>query len=94
MRASVKASEHFGSATARVGGVTLHYWLGGHPSGLPVLLWHGFLGTSYSWHQVMPLLVEAGYRVLVPESAPRWGYAQAHGGGDGCVSRTISRSGS
>jgi pimeloyl-ACP methyl ester carboxylesterase len=32
-----------------------------------VLLWHGFLGTSYSWHKVMPFLVEAGYAVLVPD---------------------------
>jgi hypothetical protein len=31
MRASVKAIEHFESATALVGGVTLHYWLGGDP---------------------------------------------------------------
>jgi pimeloyl-ACP methyl ester carboxylesterase len=67
MRASVKAIAHFESATALVGGVTLHYWLGGDPNGPPVLLWHGFLGTSYSWHKVMPLLVEAGYRVLVPD---------------------------
>ena len=67
MRPSVKAIEHFESATALVDGVTLHYWLGGDPNGPPVLLWHGFLGTSYSWHKVMPLLVEAGYRVLVPD---------------------------
>src|ERR1700689_5532078 len=67
MRASVKAIEHFESATVLVGGVTLHYWLGGDPNGSPILLWHGFLGTSYSWHKVMPHLVEAGYRVLVPD---------------------------
>src|SRR5450755_3496348 len=67
MRASVKAIEHFESATARVGGVTLNYWLGGDPNGPPVLLWHGFLGTCYSWHKVMPLLAEAGYAVLVPD---------------------------
>jgi len=67
MRASVKTIEHFESATALVGGVTLHYWLGGAPDGHPVLLWHGFLGTGYSWHKVMPLLVEAGYRVFVPD---------------------------
>jgi pimeloyl-ACP methyl ester carboxylesterase len=67
MRASVKAIEHFESATALVGGVTLHYWLGGDPNGPPILLWHGFLGTGYSWHKVMPLLVAAGYRVLVPD---------------------------
>jgi pimeloyl-ACP methyl ester carboxylesterase len=67
MPASGKTIEHFESATAKVGNVTLHYWLGGDPSGPPVLLWHGFLGTSYSWHKVMPLLVEAGYNVLVPD---------------------------
>ena len=64
MRASVKSIGHFESATALVGGVTLHYWLGGAPTGPPILLWHGFLGTSYSWHKVMPLLVEAGYRAV------------------------------
>src|SRR6202161_1531063 len=67
MRACVKAIAHFESATALVGGVTLHYRVGGDPNCPPVLLWHGFLGTSYSWHKVMPLLVEAGYRVLVPD---------------------------
>src|SRR6204780_5965858 len=67
MRAFAKTIAHFESATALVGGVTLRYWLCGDPNGLPVLLWHGFLGTSYSWHKVMPLLVEAGYRVLVPD---------------------------
>ena len=67
MRASVKVIEHFESATALAGGVTLHYWLGGDPNGPPILLWHGFPGTGYSWHKVMPLLVAAGYRVLVPD---------------------------
>jgi hypothetical protein len=67
MQASEKSIGHFESATALVGGITLHYWLGGDPNGPPILLWHGFLGTSYSWHKVMPLLVEAGYRVLVPD---------------------------
>jgi len=36
-----------------VGDVTLHYWLGGDHAGLQYCLWHGFLGTSYSWHKVM-----------------------------------------
>ena len=57
----------FLSATATVNAVRLHYWVGGSPDGPPVLLWHGFLGTSYSWHKVMPFLVEAGYAVLVPD---------------------------
>jgi pimeloyl-ACP methyl ester carboxylesterase len=57
----------FRSATATVNAVRLHYWVGGNPDGPPVLLWHGFLGTSYSWHKVMPFLAEAGYAVLVPD---------------------------
>jgi pimeloyl-ACP methyl ester carboxylesterase len=57
----------FRSATATVNAVRLHYWVGGNPDGPPVLLWYGFLGTSYSWHKVMPFLVEAGYAVLVPD---------------------------
>jgi pimeloyl-ACP methyl ester carboxylesterase len=58
---------HFESKTEEVNGVTLHYWIGGNAGGNPVLLWHGFLGTAYSWHKVMPLLAEAGYAVLVPD---------------------------
>jgi pimeloyl-ACP methyl ester carboxylesterase len=57
----------FRSESASVNGVSLHYWIGGDPNGPPVLLWHGFLGTGYSWHRLMPLLVGAGYRVLVPD---------------------------
>lgn len=57
----------FRSETAIVEGVRLHYWIGGDPHGKPVLLWHGFLGTGYSWYKVMPMLVEAGYSVLVPD---------------------------
>ena len=32
-----------------------------------MLLWHGFLGTGYSWHKVMPLWAAGGYAVLVPD---------------------------
>ncbi len=58
---------NFKSETATVNGTRLHYWVGGTPTGRPVLLWHGFLGTGYSWHKVMPLLAAAGYAVLVPD---------------------------
>ena len=58
---------NFRSETAVVNGVRLHYWIGGNPNGRPVLLWHGFLGTAYSWHKVMPLLAEAGFSILVPD---------------------------
>jgi pimeloyl-ACP methyl ester carboxylesterase len=57
----------FTSNTAVIDGVRLHYFLGGKPSGTPVLLWHGFLGTSYAWHKVALLLADAGYSVLVPD---------------------------
>ena len=57
----------FTSETAHVDGVRLHYWVGGDPEGPPVLLWHGFLGTSYSWRQVAPGLAAAGLAVLVPD---------------------------
>ncbi|AXC14804.1 Epoxide hydrolase [Acidisarcina polymorpha] len=57
----------FRSETAKVRDVRLHFWVGGDPGGTPVLLWHGFLGTAYSWYKVMPLLAEAGYSVLVPD---------------------------
>ena len=55
------------SHTADVDGVRLHYRLGGDPAGRPVLLWHGFLGTSYVWRKVMPALAEAGFAVLAPD---------------------------
>jgi pimeloyl-ACP methyl ester carboxylesterase len=32
-----------------------------------VLLWHGFLGTSYVWNKVMPILAAAAYAVLAPD---------------------------
>ena len=57
----------FRSEIADVNGTRIHYWLGGDPAGDPVVLWHGFLGTSYSWNKVMPLLAEAGYAVLAPD---------------------------
>lgn len=52
---------------ASINGVRLHYLLGGNPKGPPVLLWHGFLSTSYAWRKVMPALANAGCAVLVPD---------------------------
>jgi pimeloyl-ACP methyl ester carboxylesterase len=39
---------------ARVNGVTLHFAMAGE--GPPILLLHGWMGTSYHWRKVMPLL--------------------------------------
>lgn len=47
------------SRTANVGGIRLHYLLGGDPNGMPVLLWHGFLGTCQVWRKVIPALLWA-----------------------------------
>jgi pimeloyl-ACP methyl ester carboxylesterase len=57
----------FTSNTAGINGVSLHYLLGGNPDGPPVLLWHGFLSTSYAWRKVMPALANAGFAILVPD---------------------------
>lgn len=58
---------NFKSAKADIGGVQIHYQLGGDPNGAPILLWHGFLSTSYAWRKVMTVLADAGYSVLVPD---------------------------
>jgi len=57
----------FHGETISVKGVRLHYWIGGDPHGQPVLLWHGFLSTSYEWHHVAPALALAGLTVLIPD---------------------------
>jgi pimeloyl-ACP methyl ester carboxylesterase len=61
------AIDGFRSETVAVGGVRLHYWIGGDPGGQPVLLWHGFLSTGFAWHKVAPALAEAGLAVLIPD---------------------------
>ena len=55
------------SETITIDGTRLHYWIGGDPDGPPVILWHGFLSTSYAWRDVAPALAEAGMAVLVPD---------------------------
>ncbi len=57
----------FAGRTLEANGVRLHCKLGGDPAGPPVLLWHGFLGTSYTWRKVAPLLAARGCAVLVPD---------------------------
>lgn len=45
-------------------GVTLHYRQGGQ--GTPVLLLHGWMGTSHTWRKIAPLLA-ANHTVVVPD---------------------------
>ena len=79
----------FRSETAVVNGVRLHYRVGGNPHGKPVLLWHGFLATAYSWYKVMPLLVEAGYSVLAPDMRG-YGDSDKPSGTDGYDARALA----
>ncbi len=79
----------FESHTASAGSVRLHYWQGGDPDGPPVLLWHGFLGTAYSWRKVMTKLAEAGYAVLVPDMRG-YGDSDKPAGTDGYDGRALA----
>ncbi|WP_299246368.1 alpha/beta hydrolase [uncultured Aquimarina sp.] len=36
-------------------------------NGTPILLVHGWLGTSYTWRKIVPKLVEDGYTVICPD---------------------------
>jgi pimeloyl-ACP methyl ester carboxylesterase len=87
--AEAQGIANFRSETADVNGVRLHYWMGGDPNGTPVLLWHGFLGTSYSWHKVMPLLAEAGFSILVPDMRG-YGDSDKPAGTEGYDARALS----
>jgi pimeloyl-ACP methyl ester carboxylesterase len=80
---------NFESATANINGVQIHYLLGGDPNGSPILLWHGFLSTSYAWRKVMPALADAGYSVLVPDMRG-FGDSDKPTGTDGYDARSIS----
>ena len=80
---------NFRSETATVNGTRLHYWVGGNPTGKPVLLWHGFLGTAHSWHKVMPLLAAAGYAVLVPDMRG-YGDSDKPAGAEGYDARALA----
>ncbi len=80
---------NFKSAKADIGGVQIHYQLGGDPNGSPILLWHGFLSTSYAWRKVMTVLADAGYSVLVPDMRG-FGDSDKPAGTDGYDARAIS----
>ncbi|CAN5123211.1 alpha/beta hydrolase [soil metagenome] len=79
----------FRSAFATVAGVQLHYWIGGDPKGQPVILWHGFLSTSYAWRDVAPALAAAGLAVLIPDMRG-YGDSDKPIGTDGYDSRSLA----
>lgn len=49
-------------------GIRLHVTTAGPRGGDPVLLLHGFPETSYEWRHQIPALVNAGYRVIAPDT--------------------------
>ncbi|WP_416769933.1 alpha/beta fold hydrolase [Pseudomonas sp. RHF3.3-3] len=50
-----------------VNGITLSVHVAGPQEGRPVWLLHGFPECWHSWRKQVPALVQAGYRVFVPE---------------------------
>ena len=56
--------EHGTSSTS---GVDLHYVAAGPPDGDLVVCLHGFPGCWYAWHEQIPALADAGYRVVAPD---------------------------
>jgi pimeloyl-ACP methyl ester carboxylesterase len=77
------------STFATVGGVRLHYWIGGESKGQPVILWHGFLSTGYAWREVAPALTEAGMAVLIPDMRG-FGDSDKPAGNDGYDARSLA----
>lgn len=49
-------------------GIRINVLTDGPSDGPPVLLIHGFPETSYEWRKQIPALVDAGYRVIVPDT--------------------------
>jgi pimeloyl-ACP methyl ester carboxylesterase len=79
----------FESKSTTVGGIRLHYWTGGDPTGQPVILWHGFLSTAYAWRDVVPALAKAGLAVLVPDMRG-YGDSDKPAGNDGYDARSLA----
>jgi epoxide hydrolase 4 len=48
-------------------GITLHVLTDGPENGPSVILLHGFPEFHYGWRKQIPALVEAGFRVIVPD---------------------------
>lgn len=74
----------FHHAQVPVSRATLHCVSAGPEDGAPLLLLHGWPQTWFMWRDVMPLLADAGYRVIAPDltglgdsSRPTDGYDKA-----------------
>jgi len=55
------------STHLQTNGVQLHIVTAGPENGQPVILLHGFPEFWYGWREQIPVLAEAGYRIIVPD---------------------------
>jgi pimeloyl-ACP methyl ester carboxylesterase len=55
------------SRSIKVGGHRVHYLVEGPAGGPAVVLVHGLGGSAEEWHNLAAYLVEAGYRVYLPD---------------------------
>jgi epoxide hydrolase 4 len=55
------------TAFIETNGIKLHVVLAGPENGQPVILLHGFPELWYGWRKQIPVLADAGYRVIVPD---------------------------
>ena len=62
-------------------GMRLHYGVAGEGERVIVLV-HGYPQTTYAWRRVVPLLVRAGLRVVVPDYRGAGGSSKPPGGYD------------
>jgi pimeloyl-ACP methyl ester carboxylesterase len=62
-------------------GVSIHYGVAGAGS-RTVMLVHGYPQTGYAWRRVVPLLVQAGLRVVIPDYRGAGGSSKPPGGYD------------
>lgn len=65
--AHVRALYPYRSRWAEAGGHTLHYLDEGRPDAPAVVLLHGNPTWSFLYRDIIPPIVDAGYRVLVPD---------------------------
>ena len=53
-----------------VDGIELYYIEDGPADGPPVILLHGFGGSTFTWRETIPALADAGYRVIAYDRPP------------------------
>jgi pimeloyl-ACP methyl ester carboxylesterase len=68
--------------TVRLEEVHIHYVVAGPPDGQPVILLHGWPQHLRSWHRVIPVLSDAGYRVVAVDLRGSGGSTIAKNGYD------------